>query len=304
MFEPERLMLVAPPLMTRSPAFERATALALAKGAALHIVAFDYLDGLASAGLFFDELALKHARESYLMLHRQWLEKQADSIRHQGVRVTTQVVWAPRPHEEIMVHVREIKPSMVIKDLEHLSWLTRALFTPLDVRLLHDCPAPLHLVSKVAHALPRKILAAVDPFSPDEHFAKVNDTIITGAERLAAQCGAQLHLLYAYDLSYIYASEGLMDFSSSLAQTLYETEEHAFDQLTDRFGVQQACKHLLMGNPAKVIKDFAQSEGIDVIVMGTVHRDRLNALLGSTTEQVAHHLPSSLLTLNPRIYER
>jgi hypothetical protein len=32
---------------------------------------------------------------------------------------------------------------------------------------------------------------------------------------------------------------------------------------------------------------------------GTVHRDIVNKLIGSTTEQRAHHLPSSLLTINP-----
>ncbi len=46
-----RFMLVASPLMEHSPAFDRAAALAKAEDAALHIVAFDYLEGLATAGL-------------------------------------------------------------------------------------------------------------------------------------------------------------------------------------------------------------------------------------------------------------
>ncbi|MCQ2996554.1 universal stress protein [Pseudomonas syringae] len=215
--------------------------------------------------------------------------------------VTTEVVWVMQPLEEIMVHIREIDPSLVIKDVEQESWVNRTLFTSLDLRLLHACPAPLHLVSRVAHSLPRKILAAVDTFSPDDQFADINETIITNAEKLAAQCEAQLHLIYAYDLTSVFASQDAMGFTSNLAQTLYEAEEDAFNTLADRFGVPEERKHLVMGYPAKVIRAFAEAENIDVIVMGTVHRNRLSALLGSTTEQVAHHMPSSLLIVNPRI---
>ena len=299
MLEPERLMLIASPLMNRTPAFDRAAALAQAKGAALHIAAFDYVEGLATAGLV-NERALKEMREGYLLRHREWLEEQAHSIRNLGVQVTTEVVWVMHPLDEIMVHVREINPSMVIKDLEHEAWVTRLLFTSLDLRLLHDCPVPLHLVSKVAHALPRKILAAVDTFGPDDQFEGINEAIITGAEKLAAQCDAQLHLIYAYDLTSIFASQDAMAFTSNLAQTLYEAQKDAFNKLAEQFGVPDACKHMVMGYPAKVIQAFAEAENIDVIVMGTVHRNRLTALLGSTTEQLAYHMPSSLLAVNPR----
>lgn len=71
-----RLMLVVSPLMEHSPAFDRAAALARAEGAALHIVAFDYLEGLATAGLV-NEQALEQMRLGYIERHRQWLEEQA-----------------------------------------------------------------------------------------------------------------------------------------------------------------------------------------------------------------------------------
>lgn len=299
MFESERLMLIASPLMKRTPAFERAAALAQATGATLHIVAFDYLDGLASAGLIHDRM-LDEMRDSYLPLHREWLEEQADLIRIEGLMVTTEVMWVTRPLTEILEHLREIRPSMVIKDLEHESWLKRVMFTPLDVRLLLDCPVPLHLVSKLDHTLPRKILAAVDPFRTEEHFEGINDSIIASAEKLAAQCDAQLHLLYAYDLTYVFESQGGMGFSTDLVQIVYEADELAFNELAARYAVPPECRHMVLGSPAKAIQAYALAEGIDVIVMGTVHRNRMTALLGSTTETVAYHMPCSLLTINPR----
>ena len=48
----KRILLIAPSEMTRTPAFDRAQALARAAGALLHIVAFDYVTSLAMAGLF------------------------------------------------------------------------------------------------------------------------------------------------------------------------------------------------------------------------------------------------------------
>ncbi len=299
MVETERLLLIAPPLLNRTPAFDRAAALAKAKSAALHIVAFDYVEGIAAAGLV-NETAINEMRSVYLQSHRDWLQEQATGIQHMGVEVTTEVIWVKRPFEEIMTHIREIKPSMVIKDLQHESWLTRTLFTTLDMRLLHDCPAPLHLVGKIQHGLPRKILAAVDPLDPQDQFKRLNDKIIKAAEVLAAQCNAQLHLLYAYDFSFIYSLDGGFGVSSSVMEELYKTESEAFVRLAERFGVAKECRHMITGNPARVIESFMLNTGIDVVVMGTVHRDTMHKLMGSTTEQVAHHLPSSLLTVNPR----
>lgn len=299
MTDTERLLLIATPLLNRTPAFDRAASLAKAKSAALHIVAFDHVDGIASAGLA-NETAINEMREGYLRGHRDWLEEQATGIRHLGVEVTTEVLWVQHPLEEMLTHICDIQPSMVIKDLHHESWLTRALFTTLDMRLLHDCPVPLHLVGKVQHGLPRKILAAVDPVHPDDQFNHLNERIITAAEILATQCDAQLHLLFAYDLSYIYALDGGLGYAALAIDDLYKTESEAFAELANRFGVPEDRRHMIVGNPAKVIESFMLSAGIDVVVMGTVHRDVAHKLMGSTTEQLAHHLPSSLLTVNPR----
>lgn len=298
MSQTERLMLIASPLMEKTPAFDRALALAKAQDAPLHIVAFDYVEGLATAGLV-NAQALHEMKTGYVSRHREWLEQQAMPMRHSGIQVTTEVNWVVKPLEEIRAHVQEMNPSMVIKDLEHVSWLTRAMFTTLDERLLRECPVPLHLVSQVQHATPRKILAAVDAFRPEEHHDGLNNRIISTAEKLAAQCNAELHLLYAYDLSYVFGWESDMAFSSEVHEQIYRSDKDAFDHLADRYGVPPDHKHLVTGSPAKVIESFIKTHGFDVVVMGTVHR-KSSKWLGSTTEQVAHHLQTSLLVVNPR----
>jgi len=296
----KRLLLVASPLMHRTSAFDRAAALAKAYGVPLHIVAFDYVEGLATAGLVNEE-ALAEMRTGYLLRHRQWLEEQALPLRTRGIEVTTEVIWVQRPLEEILLHAKEMNPLMLIKDLEHESLLSRTLFTPVDLHLLRDCSTPLHLVSTTKHAIPRKVLAAIDPFRAEEQFENFNDQIIAAAEKLAAVCNAELHLLHAYDLSYVYASEGMTStwFASGLGDDLYDTQANAFSELADRYKIPAERRHFILGVPSKVISNYAREREIDVIVLGTVHRKGLNKLLGSTAEHVVYNMPCSLLAVTP-----
>lgn len=301
MSEYRRLLLVAPPLMQRTPAFERAAALARAKGAALHIAAFDYVEALATAGLF-EQKALEKARDGYLQRHHLWLEEEAAAQRSKGLTVTTEVVWVQRPYEEILRHVKEMPADMLIKDVQQEPALKRAFVTPLDWQLLRDCPVPLHLVTEARQPLPRKIVAAVDPFRPEEQIQDLNDQIILSARELAAHCDAELHLLHAYDLSALYAAAmgmGTQPLSAGFSEALRDSQEQAFTWLADRHGVPHECRHFLMGSPILVLTEFAASSQADVIVMGSVHRRGLNKLLGSTAEHILYQLPCSLLAIKP-----
>lgn len=104
-------------------------------------------------------------------------------------------------------------------------------------------------------------------------------------------------------MSYIYALDSGFGYQTSVMDELYDNEVQAFHQLADRFGVPADRRHMITGSPARVIESFMTSNDIDVVVLGTVHRDVMNRLLGSTTEHLANHLPSSLLTVNPRSAE-
>ena len=298
MSEQSRFMLVASPLMEHSPAFDRAAALAKAEDAALHIVAFDYLEGLATASLV-NEKALEQMRLGYVDRHRQWLEDQARPLRKIGVHVTTEVTWVERPLEEILIHLKEQPMDVLIKALEPHSMLSRLMFTPLDVHLLRECPVPLHFVSHAAHALPRKIVAAVDPFHRDDHYKSFNDRILHEAAKLASACNAELDVVYAYDLSSISADEfgfdnGSAFFSSGKARTLFDFQEAAFNELAERNGISPQQRHMIMGNPVKVLTRYADACDIDVIVMGRIGHRGLGRLIGSTVEHLLYKMPCSV----------
>lgn len=303
MSNPQRLLLIASPLMRRTPVYDRAAALAKAKGMALHIVAFDYLEGLATAGLVNDQ-ALATLRDGYVQQHREWLEAQALSMRRNGVTVTTEVVWAQHPLDEILVHLREQPFALLIKAFEQEPWWMRAMFTSLDIQLLRETRIPLHLVHKAEHALPRRILAAVDLSRPEDQYAGFNDQIIGEALKLALQCNASIELLYAYDLGSMYLDAGggrehSFLFDSNLAQTLHEAQSDAFQALAERNGIAAEHRHMRVGDPAKVLALFMETNTIDVVVMGSHHHHGVGWFIGSTTERVLHRLGNSVLIVSP-----
>ncbi|MFG0407578.1 universal stress protein [Pseudomonas sp. FYR_11] len=301
---PQRLLLIASPLMRRTPVYDRAAALAKAKGMALHIVAFDYVEGLATAGLV-NEQALAAMREGYVQQHRDWLEAQAQPMRRTGLTVTTEVLWVQHPLNEILVHLREQPFAMLIKAFEHEPWWARAMFTSLDIQLLRETRVPLHLVHKASHALPRRILAAVDLSRPEDQIEGFNDQIISEALKLALQCNAQIELLYAYDLGSMYldadgSREHAFLFDSNLAHTLHEAQSDAFQALAERNGIAVEHRHMRIGDPAKALALFMDNHDTDVLVMGSYHHRGIGWFIGSTAERVLHRLSSSVLVISPK----
>lgn len=195
MSQTPRLLLIAPSAMERTPAFERAAALAQAMQLPLHIVAFDYLQALAVAGLFAPE-QIRLARDGYLRTHPQWLAEQASLLARHQIMVTSEVMWVQDPFAEILQFINEMPLLLIIKDVQHESVLERIFYTPLDWQLLRDCPVPVHLVTDDTHPRPRRVLAIVDVLRSEEQDCVFNDQIIDAAAQLAAQCDASLDVVH------------------------------------------------------------------------------------------------------------
>ena len=290
----QRLLLIINPALRHSPAINHAAALAKASGASLHIAAL--VKPLEILSLL-DEGVQEKARESYLQDHRDWLKNQATNLNALGLKVTTEVMWADDMKQDILDHVTEMQPDLLIKEVQHESALKRAFFTPLDWHLLRHCPIPVYLVGGGGHALPRKVVAAVDASDTAPADSELNERIIEQATNLALQCDAELHLLYACDLSGVYLADmgGLA--LPDITKELRTTEEQSFSKLAGRYGVPSDRRHFVLGHPVAALSDFANEEQVDVIVMGRVQYHGLEKLLGSTTEHILYQVPCSVLAV-------
>jgi len=297
----QRLLLIAPIEMTRTPAFDRALALASATGAMLHIVAFDHVNALAVAGLF-DHDAMSQAREGYLQVHRHWLEQQARFQRCEGLRVTTEVVWARLSPAHVLEYVNDFHPDLLIKDVQRVPALDRVFHRPLDWLLLRDCPAFLHLVSSAENPKPLKILAAIDLSHLEALTHGLNERILDLASTLATSCGATLHLLNVSNWSVVgdaVMSVPTSSLDGSLRDAVNDAQQEAFDLLAERYGVEQKHRHLLAGIPHQVIGHFARRNVFDMVVLGTACRHGVEVFVGSTAENLLHRAPCSLMLVKP-----
>src|SRR3990167_2208736 len=290
----QRLLLIINPALRHSPAIKHAAALARASGASLHIAAFIPSFKLLS---LLEEGDREQARQRYLQDHRDWLQVQAETLRCEGIDATTEVAWAEDMKQDILDHVSEMQPDLLIKEVQHESALKRAFFTTLDWHLLRHCPIPVYLVGGGGHALPRKVVAAVDASDTAPADSELNERIIQQATNLALQCDAELHLLYACDLSGVYLADmgGLA--LPDITKELRTTEEQSFSKLAGRYGVPSDRRHFVLGHPVAALSDFANEQQVDVIVMGRVQYHGLEKLLGSTTEHILYQVPCSVLAV-------
>ncbi|WP_095108366.1 universal stress protein [Pseudomonas sp. Irchel 3E20] len=301
MSQSQRLLLIAPSTMARTPAFDRAAALALAMQFPLHIVAFDYSQALAVAGLFAPE-QFKRARDGYLQTHRQWLVEQAGLMSKQGVEVTSEVVWVQHPYEEILNFINEMPLMLIIKDAQEESAFKRVFFTPLDWQLLRDCPVPVHLVTTALNARPRNVLAIIDVLRDEDQDRVFNDQIIEAAAKLAAVCDASLELLHVYDWTAIYVQDmgfGALPLATGVYEMLGTAQHETFASIAERHGVPPERRHFIEGVPVPSICEFVSDHLTDVVVMGTVQHRGLSKLIGTTAEQLLHRAPCSVLAIKP-----
>lgn len=298
MNQARRILLIAHAEQHKSAAFQRAVALARVSATPLHIAVL--VEPFMTYSLLATE-SREQIRQSMLNEQRRCWDEEVEILRGKGLQATCSVAWADNLHEEILCHVREIQPLMLIKDVQPEPALKRTFITPLDWHLLRSCPVPLHLVSDARHPKPKVVVAAVELTNPEAQHAGLNDQIIAAGTSLATQCAASFQLVHVYDNTQTYLAstgEAVADWAE-IAEELRVALHQSFVALAERHDVPQERRHFLIGQPTKGIIEFAQAQHADVVVMGRVHRKVLDRWLGSTTEAVLHRLSGSVLAIGP-----
>lgn len=294
------LLLIASSKQERTPAFERAVALARTSGARLLIAALDHVKLLEIMGLFNPE-ALAKLRDAHLQVHQHWLESQVQEERSKGLDVDLQRWGTGDVFEDIQHCVRSVRPVMLIKDVHHEASLQRLFSTPLDWELLRHCACPVQLVIRSTHPLPVKMLAAVNLYRSNDADLRLNHQILNVATQLALQCHAVLHVLYVYDWAAIYASGmtmmGAMPVEPGFQEALSDAHEESFASLCAQHGIMERRRHFMTGTPQPTIEAFARLNDFDLLVMGTMPRHGLEQVMGNTAEVVLTHAPCSVLVV-------
>ena len=298
---------------SRQPVLTQAARLAKQNGAAIKLIAV--MEDLP----WYTRLVLPTAEELQTVIVRtrsEALEGLAEHLRQDGVEISTEVLRG-RLYLEISREVLRGGHDLIMKEAEPNE---SVLFGSTDMHLLRTCPCPVWL-SKPGHGdWPcSQILAAVDPAPPPDEtdllhlkaeLAQKDEAldvkILELAGSLAEREGAQLHVLHAW------SAPGEVLVRSEMMLTQEQVDRYvedsraaarkALDHLLARFPAKPGRRfvHLLKGNPADVIAEFAKSGRADLIVMGTVARTGVAGfLIGNTAESVLQRVNCSVLAVKP-----
>ncbi len=136
----------------------------------------------------------------------------------------------------------------------------------------------------------RRILLAVDLTDECRRVAK-------RARALADSANATLHIVHVIEpLVLAYGGEVPMDLSAVQDQIEEQAQAHLAD-FAANFNVAPACRHLVFGRPESEIHRLAETESMDLIVVGSHGRHGLALLLGSTANGVLHGASCDVLAV-------
>ncbi|MGP1356479.1 universal stress protein [Roseicyclus sp.] len=289
-------------------AFARAVELARANGAALTLV--DVIDS-APGELGRLLSVVPGARggeieEDILAYHRDRLAGYAAQARASGIEVSEAVLRGV-PFVEVVRMVLREGHDIVVKGATE-GGRGGGVLKGFDMHLLRKCPCPVWMLTGEGHGRFGRILATVDPTDPEDAArAGLDRLVLDLATGIGARDGAEVHVAHAWRLreeralrrgrhaaTRPEAVDRLVEREESLAEARLSTLMEAYPQ------VPPTHRHLLKGSPGDVIARFAEAEGMDLIVMGTVGRTGLSGfVMGNTAETILKAVRASVLAVKP-----
>lgn len=295
-----QLLVLLTEVDPHSPALRRALALAHVSGASVHVLG---LFEPKQEHLLREERLNETAIQCQFDHYRVQLSGLVERHRGSGIALTVDSLQAEDIRSQAIDYISELQPDMVIKDSEATPALARLFSTPLDCALMRGLKGITHFVPTASASLPRRVLVAVDTsFSETpEVQACFNRGLIRAAQALALQCDAQLHLLSAYNLAGVFASD--INVTQAWIEEMRDALKEPFDTLADAEGVAPDRRHFLEGGPVQVIREQVAALDIDAVVMGVVQPRGLDKLLGDTTERIVSRPPCSVLAVHPQAAE-
>jgi len=234
------------------------------------------------------------------------LEKLLDPIRREGVQVEAKVSCGT-PFLEIIRQVLREQHDLVMMTESSTEGI-RGMFTrSTEMRLMRKCPCPVWVVKSSQSGAFGRILAAVDPTASDAERNALNVGILDLATSLARLERSELHLLHVWNR---FTRKPLRDGPTRLSDRELDeivAEDRRIHQellgsLLDRYPLDDQKYHVYLreGDTAQVIRELAEIEGIDLIVMGTVCRTGIRGFfIGNTAERVLLQVDCSVLTVKP-----
>lgn len=244
----------------------------------------------------------EHIQQLMVDEKQQSLESMAGPLRDTGLEVETKVL-SGKTSTEIIREVLRNRHDMVMRVAKGSGSRRKGTFGTTGTRLLRECPCTVHLVTS-AHSKPTHVLACVDTATGNVDDAKLNEKILDLARTISNRDNARLSIVHAWTIEGEKLLDGRMP-RGEYEQMKRSREEHV-EKLLNQFLQPHGCSthdahvYMLKGNAIDVIPNFAKSENVDLVVMGTIGRSGVAGLLiGNTAEQILDSIECSVAAVKP-----
>lgn len=240
---------------------------------------------------------------------REELADIAHRLRSEGLNVTYEAV----PGKKYIKVVREVLREghdLVLKEAESQP---NFVFGSTDLHLMRKCPCPVWVISpRQLSNRYSKILVAVEPAPKLDDFQnRLNVRMLELASTIAHIDGSAIHVLHSWKTPgdryfKIQSNVRQMQSYSGIQQEIQRERQHALDELLEFVPAPPGGwrVHLMNGDPQEVIANFAESEKVELLLLGTLQRPGIHGfLIGNTAENVIHRINCSLITLKPDGFE-
>ncbi|MBL4885238.1 MAG: universal stress protein [Planctomycetaceae bacterium] len=227
------------------------------------------------------------------------LETLVQQAASQGVKASFKVAFGTSWTELIREAVVG-KHTIVIVGRRGAHSQSRFFYGKTATKLIRKCPLPVLIAKPDPVREIESILVADD-------LSEIGETILDAGVQLARMGEAGLHVVHVVE-----DEGGSMHLFGGMTQEKVEqlkSELHdkADREINDRLSrtdyrtLTRGTKvHIESGAPEEVILDLLKSEGVDLMIIGSIGRSGLSAMvLGSTAERLLSTADSSLLVIKP-----
>ena len=256
-----------------TPVLSRAVVLARQMGARLDICLCE-AEAAYALQHQFDTAATDRVRQWSQQKAHAWIERAWQSVGAPDVAVNIEVVFESPMFEAVRRRAHASHPQLVVRGIGTAAECT---FSVADADLVRACPAPLLLTRGRPWRAHPSVAAALD-VSGEESPQLIHRVLLAAAD-IAQRCGASVELLFAQ------------------RETAVTTAQARLASHAAAAGVKPAALHVLSGEPAQAIAEFARRRAYEVLVLGALaHR---HAQVGSLTAHLLEALDCDLLLVRP-----
>jgi universal stress protein E len=269
MAERERIFVVVDPTAASHPALERGIITAGLREPRAELFLHIAVDGTAID---------TRADSDILYRDRAWFEALFAQVEAAGLEYSCQVVWTCEWAEAVLRSARRFRADLLLLPVLARIGNRRALLSEGIWQVLRNARCPVLMVRPEAKPRRRVVLAALKAQSRDPRYVELNRKIARRARWMAGRYGAALHVVNAYRDQDDYPDRA---------------------QLLELSGVPNERVHVVDGPPDRVIAYVAGMVDADIVVVGTLARQGLAAVMrGNTSEHVITALSTDVMTLN------